>query len=141
VQGAWEEFVDQMVDFGQPLPKSQTRLELVSDFGLPSAVRLAELSDQAAFSYEDPSPEEVEEAWQLVNAEIAAQKQGMKFLKRVISKLSLRSFMRHVDTTEQLDKFRGALNFKQAASRYEGSPLAAFLRFIWRQLVSLVPKK
>lgn len=141
VQGAWEEFVDQMVDFGQPLPKSQTRLELVRDFGLPSAVRLAELADQAAFSYEDPSPEEVEEAWQLVNAEVASQKQRMKLLKRAISKLSLRSFLRHVDTNEQLDKFRGALNFKQATARYEGSPLAAFMKFIWRQLVSLVPKK
>jgi hypothetical protein len=141
VQGAWEEFVDQMVDFGYPLPKTQTRLELIGDYERPSAIRLAELSDMAAFSFEDPSPDEVEEAWALLGTEVQELKRLAKPKKLVMAKLSLRSFIRHVNTEEQIAKLRGAINFSQSGEKYEGSPIVAFGKFVWRQLSTLVPKK
>lgn len=141
VQGAWEEFVDRMVDFGLPMPKTQTRLELVYDYELPSAVRLAELSDRAAFSYDDPSPEEVEEAWHLVQAEIDERLRLTKVHRRIAYSLSLRSFVRHTNPKEQLAKLQGAFNFRQSGAQFEGSPIIAFAKTIWKQVVSLIPKK
>lgn len=138
VVGAWDEYFDTKLDFGFEMPKNKTRPELAESFESQDAEYLAMLADVAAFAPFEPSDEQVQEAWAIVDAERASLKQQSSFAKRIKAKLSLKSFLTYIQPREQMAKLQSTFERKVGVSDYSGSPWLAYLRFIKKGSLSSV---
>ena len=94
IAGAWEEFVDNAVDFGYPLPQAQTRTELVELYQLPQAMALVELSDVAVFGPKEMSQKAADSAWHEADSLRKMFTSQSSKWKNIITVLSLKSFVR-----------------------------------------------
>lgn len=96
--GAWNEYVDTAVDFGNDAPSYLTRLELVALHAnqqpSQSDIALAEGVDRAVFSAEPPSREQSEALWQLVDVRTSEFTAAADRRRRILAMFSLRSFLR-----------------------------------------------
>ena len=141
VIGAWEEYIDLLVDHGSPLPRSQTRKELAALYQTTDIQELAELADLAAFSPRMPNDEETERAWAIYDAEAAQLHKKSKRIQRIKAILSLRSFLRNVNPKQEFVKLRNTLNFTQGTRVSEGSAIEGLTIEFRRQLRSVFRKK
>lgn len=141
VIGAWEEYIDLLVDNGQKLPGSETRKELAALYATENLDELAELADLAAFSPRMPTDEEIERAWQIFEAKNQEIHTSSKLWGRIKSRLSLRSFLRNVNPKQELLRLRNTLNFTQGNKSSEGSAVEGLTIEFKRQLKSVFQKK
>lgn len=141
VEGAWDEFIDALVDHGSPMPGNRTRLELADFYSSEPLRELAVLTDIATFSAREVEEVEAEQAWQIVNQRREQFRQSSNVWERLTSLFSLRSFVRQLNTKDQLNRLRSTLNFSQGTNRFEGSKLKAVLVELKRQVLALFSKK
>lgn len=98
ILGAWNEYVDTAVDFGQPIPQNETRLELVQRYSANQAsvddLTLAEIADRAVFSERVADAAQSAAAWQLVDARTRALRAQTNRRQQLTAAISLRSFWR-----------------------------------------------
>jgi len=150
VVGAWEEYVDASIDFGAPMPRNKTRLELARDSANPNILKLAELANEMSYGSDefdsvDINEEElantIEESWTIFNEELNRLQSSTKRLERLRAKLSLRSFIRAAKPKEQLQKLSTRLRFSQTGNVSDGSGVRALWQILKRQLRSVLPKK
>ncbi|MEN9992614.1 MAG: hypothetical protein RLY83_184 [Actinomycetota bacterium] len=141
VIGAWEEYIDLLVDNGQKLPGSETRKELAALYGSENLDELAELADLAAFSPRMPTDEEIERAWEIFEVKNQEVLQESKLWGRIKARLSLRSFLRNVNPKQELLRLRNTLNFTQGNKASEGSAVEGLTIEFKRQLKSVFQKK
>ena len=141
VIGAWEEYIDLLVDNGAKLPGSETRKELAAFYMSDNLDELAELADLAAFSPRMPNDEEIDRAWQIFqekNLEILAESNRWARIKAM---LSLRSFLRNVNPKQEILRLRNTLNFTQGSKRSEGSSVEGLTIEFKRQLKAVFKQK
>ncbi|MEN9603739.1 MAG: hypothetical protein RL545_428, partial [Actinomycetota bacterium] len=141
VIGAWEEYIDLLVDHGSKLPGSQTRKELAALYQTQDIDELAELADLAAFSPRMPNEDEIERAWEIYSAQNSKLQSESNRWQRIKSALSLRSFLRNVNPKQELVKLRNTLNFTQGNRVAEGSAMEGLTIEFKRQLRSVLKKK
>lgn len=99
IAGGWDEFVDAAIDAGREAPRTHTRRELASAFGLDAGIALAATADRAVFSSGDETEAEAQEYWRSVDEQrrILASERGL--WRRLARTVSLRSFVRHLAPT------------------------------------------
>jgi D-ribose pyranose/furanose isomerase RbsD len=150
IVGAWEEYVDVSLDYGAPMPRNKTRVELARDSGNPEIMQLAELANEMAygssdFESVDITAEELEasvkQSWEVLEAELNRLVSASKRVDRIRATFSLRSFIRAAKPNEQLKKLTGKLRFSQTGNVSEGSGISALFQMITRQLRSFSSKK
>ncbi|CAB4603794.1 MAG: hypothetical protein F2587_01805 [Actinobacteria bacterium] len=150
IVGAWEEYVDVAIDFGAPMPRNKTRLELARDSANPDVLTLAELANEMSYGSDeidsvDMSEEELKDAvaqsWSIFDVELKRLKASVKRTQNIRAKYSLRSFIHAAKPKEQLKKLSSKMRFSQTGNISEGSGLDALWQMILRQLRSPRPKK
>lgn len=141
VIGAWEEYIDLLVDNGAKLPGSETRKELAALYQAENLDELAELADLAAFSPRMPNEVEIARAWQIFDEKNRAILAASKRWNRIKAKLSLRSFLRNVNPRQELLKLRNTLNITQGNKRSEGSAVEGLTIEFKRQLKAVFKQK
>ena len=101
IVGAWEEYVDVAIDFGAPMPRNKTRLELARDSANSDVLTLAELANEMSYGSDeidsvDMSEEElndsVDQSWAIFDAELKRLEASVKRTQNIRAKYSLRSF-------------------------------------------------
>ncbi|MDH6410483.1 hypothetical protein M2113_001469 [Aurantimicrobium minutum] len=137
IAGAWEEFVDSAIDHGYPLPKAQTRSELVKLYELPSALPLAELTDVAVFGPKTPTDRAVTEAWTNTEALRAEFTQSSTRVQQVVALLSLKSFVRYFGPQTLEGAKQGITSLAQGQANAAGNSVRAFGAFFMRQINKL----
>lgn len=128
--GAWDEYIDTVLDFGGSIPARSTRSEIARTQTLERASTLAVLADEAAFAPYDPPITSVDEAWELVDGQRAQFVDESSVWRRYASWLSLRSFTRHVHPVEQLRRLNTRLTFESKDGTTSGSGVVAFARYL-----------
>lgn len=141
VIGAWEEFIDLLVDSGGKLPRSETRKELATLYGVDNMDELAELADLAAFSPRMPDQTEIHRAWQILDEKTELVYSERSKLQKIKLRLSLRSFIRNVNPKEEFVRLQNTLNFSQGKKTAEGSAAQGLTIEFKRQLRSVFKKK
>ena len=141
VIGAWEEYIDLLVDHGSPLPGSQTRKELAVFYQTENIDELAQLADLAAFSPRMPNDDEIARAWEIFEEQNKQMTANSKRLQRIKASLSLRSFLRNVSPKQEFLKLRNRLNFTQVNRISEGSAIEGLTIEFRRQWRSMFKKK
>jgi hypothetical protein len=131
VVGAWDELVDELVDAGYALPKTQTRRELAGDYDVASALALASLTDEAVFGPENPDAASLARSWEIVDRERSSRRAELTLWQRVKLELSLRSFLRYLGPTARPSTSMSSLTGEMAA--HESGRLAGFVRFVSRE--------
>jgi len=96
IVGAWDELVDNGIDWGRPAPGRRTRAEQARQLGTPHAARLAARVDRAVFSARQPDHAEADAIWQLTIEERRALGADHPWWRRVQARLSARSFLRYL---------------------------------------------
>jgi hypothetical protein len=141
VIGAWEEYIDLLVDNGNKLPGSETRKELAALYGSENLDELAELADLAAFSPRMPTDEEILRAWSIFEEKNRLVHANSTRWQQLKARLSLRSFLRNVNPKQELLKLRNTLNFTQGKKVSEGSAVEGVTIEFRRQLKAVFNKK
>lgn len=153
VVGAWEEYVDMVIDYGGPVPVNKTRLEIARDeanIENKNVLVLAELANQMAYGSSefesiDITDQELDDAidlsWSIFDEEFEKITSKTKGLNQIRASLSIRSFIRVLKPKEQLAKLSGAIKFTQGSSQSEGSQLSAFYQMAKKQVLQVFPKK
>jgi hypothetical protein len=141
VIGAWEEYIDLLVDNGNKLPGSETRKELAALYQSENLDELAELADLAAFSPRMPTEEEILRAWAIFDEKNRQVRAAASPWQRIKARLSLRSFLRNVNPKQELFKLRNTLNFTQGKKVSEGSAVEGVTIELGRQLKAVFNKK
>jgi hypothetical protein len=96
IVGGWDEYIDAALDFGKPLPRSETRVEIARLYATPRAIQLATMADRAVFHAELPDHATSEQFWVIVEAERRSLAAGTSRWQRIRSAVSLRSFLPHL---------------------------------------------
>ena len=141
VIGAWEEYIDLLVDNGNKLPGSETRKELAALYQSENLDELAELADLAAFSPRMPTEDEILRAWAIFDEKNRRVRAASSPWQRLKARLSLRSFLRNVNPKQELFKLRNTLNFTQGRKVSEGSAVEGVTIELGRQLKAVFNKK
>jgi hypothetical protein len=128
--GAWDEYVDLMVDFGRPIMRKSTRSELMAAYKDPNGPEMAVLGDKGAFSDYFPDDSLVERAWDIVEETRQSLKTESKLPRRIRGALSLRSFVRDLSPRGQINLVRGALSFASTSSTEEKPSLSSMGRSV-----------
>jgi hypothetical protein len=131
VVGAWDELIDELVDAGYALPKTQTRRELAGDYDVASARALASLADEAVFGPENPDAASLARSWEIVDRERLSRRAELTMWQRVKLELSLRSFLRYLGPTARPNASMSSLTGEMAA--HESGRLSGFVRFVSRE--------
>ncbi len=131
IVGAWDELIDELVDAGYALPKTQTRRELAGDYGVASAVALANLTDEAVFGPEEPDAASLSRSWEIVDIERASRRADLTTWQRVKVELSLRSFLRYLGPTARTSQSVTSLTGDVITT--ESGRFAGFVRFVSRE--------
>ena len=143
IVGAWEEYVDVSIDYGAPMPRNKTRLELARDSANPDVLKLAELANEMSYGSdeidsvdltEDELQASIEQSWAIFEAELVRLTQNAKRTENIRANLSLRSFIRAAKPKEQLKKLTTKMRFSQTGNTSEGSGLAALWQMLLRQI-------
>ena len=141
VIGAWEEYIDLLVDHGAELPGSQTRKELAELYATTSISELANLADLAAFSPRMPNQVEIERSWEIVRIKEEEFDSSSKLFQKIRSQLSLRSFLRNLNPKQEMLRLRNSFNFVQGNKASDGSALEGLTIEFKRQLKAVFAKK
>jgi hypothetical protein len=128
--GAWDEYVDLMVDFGRPIMRKSTRSELMAAYKDPNGPEMAALGDYGAFADYFPDDKLVERAWDIVEETGQTLRTGSKLPRRILGALSIRSFVRDLSPRGQIDLVRGALSFSSTSSTEERPTLSSMGRSV-----------
>jgi hypothetical protein len=96
IAGGWDEYVDAGADAGRDVPRPATRTEVAAALATPSGAGLAARADRAVFSAEKATADEAEEFWRIVEEERRALTRERGLRRRILSAVSLRSFVRLV---------------------------------------------
>ena len=98
LSGGWHEVVDHAVDLGLPVPAGITRREvagLVEDrYPRSRATGIGEFVDEGVFGPGEPAKEDVDAFWLDVERSVQGMRAEAKPSKRLLGRLSLRSFAR-----------------------------------------------
>jgi hypothetical protein len=131
VVGAWDELIDELVDAGYALPKTQTRRELAGDYDVASALALASLTDEAVFGPENPDAASLARSWEIVDRERSSRRAELTMWQRAKLELSLRSFLRYLGPTARPNTSVSSLTGEMAA--HESGRISGFARFVSRE--------
>lgn len=141
VIGAWEEYLDVLVDNGSQLPGTQTRMELASLYQTTDIEELATLADLAAFSPRMPNQAEIERAWEIVELQETGFATSQTLWQKIKTRLSLRSFLRNLNPKQEMLKLRNSFNFSQGKKASDGSALEGLTIEFKRQMKNVFAKK
>lgn len=92
LRGAWDEYVDAVVDHGSETPPAGTRSEIAAGLSSVSAQRLAAAVDRGVFGPERVDAIQAERAWTESEALRQSLERGRSGWQRLRARLSLRSF-------------------------------------------------
>jgi len=132
ITGAWDEYVDNLVDLGERglrrLPANETRPELLAKAAVANgellnsayASAMVRFTDFAAFAPEEPNPDYEREVWTFVDTEFAAASAKLSRYRRLRVLLSLRSIIYRASAPEA-----NTVNLRRIGA--EGSTFSAFL--------------
>ena len=132
ITGAWDEYVDNLIDLGERglrrLPANETRPELLVKAAIankelldsPWAKDVVRFTDFAAFAPEEPNPDYEREVWAFVDSELAKSTAELSRYKKLRIMLSLRSIIYRASAPE-------ANTVNQRRIGVEGSTFSAFL--------------
>ena len=133
ITGAWDEYVDNLIDLGERglrrLPANETRPELLAkaakiNEALVSseyAKAMVRFTDFAAFAPEEPNPDYEREVWTFVDTEFAKSTSELSRYRRIRVLLSLRSIIYRASAPEA-----NTVNHRRIGS--EGSTFTAFVQ-------------
>ncbi len=107
ISGAWCEFADRALDHGYSPPPAATRSEIAEAVGGPRSTALAALADRSAFSLADPSQDDAERIWRVVDELCRDLDAGASRWRRLRARVSLRS----------LGGYRGSVRGEGAATK------------------------
>lgn len=131
ITGAWDEYVDNLVDLGERglrrLPANETRPELLVKASIANkelldnayAGAMVRFTDFAAFAPEEPNPDYEREVWTFVDSELAKSTAELSRYKKLRIMLSLRSIIYRASAPEA-----NTVNVRRIGA--EGSTLSAF---------------
>ena len=131
ITGAWDEYVDNLVDLGERglrrLPANETRPELLVKAGIANeellsseyAKAMVRFTDFAAFAPEEPNPDYERQVWTFVDSEFAKSTGELSRYKKLRILLSLRSIIYRASAPEA-----NTVNLRRIG--VEGSTFAAF---------------
>ena len=117
--GAWDEYVDLLVDYGKPIIRRSTRSELTSSYEDPNGAEMSNLGDQAAFADYFPDQLSVERGWLIVDETRTRMMAEANLFRRIRAALSLRSFVRELSPRDQIRLVAGALAFTSPQAQSE----------------------
>ncbi len=132
ITGAWDEYVDNLIDLGERglrrLPANETRPELLLKAAKAnealaqsqSAQAVVRFADFAAFAPEEPNPDYEREVWNFVDTEFAKSTAELSRYRKLRVQLSLRSIIYRASAPEA-----NTVNVRRFGS--EGSTLSAFV--------------
>jgi D-ribose pyranose/furanose isomerase RbsD len=150
VVGAWEEYLDLSVDYGAPIPKNKTRLEIARESNEPELLELAELANLMAYGSSevtsvDITDQEIDAAaarsWEIFDAHREVVTSQTKGIKQIMAVISLRSFIRVLKPKEELKKLTSSISFNKGNKVSEGSGAAALFQAMKSQARGLFAKK
>ena len=133
ITGAWDEYVDNLIDLGERglrrLPANETRPELlakaakINEALLSSeyAKAMVRFTDFAAFAPEEPNPDYEREVWTFVDSEFEKSTAELSRYRRIRVLLSLRSIIYRASAPEA-----NTVNQRRIGS--EGSTFTAFVQ-------------
>jgi len=131
ITGAWDEYVDNLVDLGERglrrLPANETRPELLVRAAVANgellnssyASAMVRFTDFAAFAPEEPNPDYEREVWTFVDTEFAGASAKLSRYRKLRVLLSLRSIIYRASAPEA-----NTVNLRRIGA--EGSTLSAF---------------
>ncbi len=90
IANGWREMTDSALDMGRPIPEMSTRREAAQFVG-PSTTRLAARADQAVFSREEPTDQDVHAYWQELEAELKSMRSQLGVVDRIKAAISITS--------------------------------------------------
>jgi len=128
--GAWDEYVDLMVDFGRPIMRKSTRSELMAAYKDPNGPEMAALGDYGAFADYFPEDSLIDRAWEIVDQTGQTLRTEAKLSRRIRGALSVRSFVRDLSPRGQINLVRGALSFASTSSTEEKPTLSSIGRSV-----------
>ena len=132
ITGAWDEYVDNLVDLGERglrrLPANETRPELLAKAAVANgellnsayASAMVRFTDFAAFAPEEPNPDYEREVWTFVDTEFAGASAKLSRYRKFRVLLSLRSIIYRASAPEA-----NTVNLRRIGA--EGSTFSAFL--------------
>jgi transglutaminase-like putative cysteine protease len=107
IANGWQEFTDNAVDIGKPVPTTATRRE-AAQFVAPSSVALAERADAAVFGPAQPTDDEVDRYWTDLTAQLDAMHSELSFTERIKARLSISSFTRPQRSSKRSNTGKGS---------------------------------
>jgi hypothetical protein len=141
LEGAFEEYLDFLIDQGKPFPGNRTRLE-IADFYEDERMReLAVLANLASFYNLPPEPEKVVAGWKLLEEAESDYKTGTSLFKRIRSRLSLRSYVRSSRPKEALSRIRSRFTFNSGQEKSQGSAFTGLVNEATKQVSALFSKR
>ena len=107
IANGWQEFTDNAVDIGKPVPTTATRRE-AAQFVAPGSVALAERADAAVFGPAQPTDDEVDRYWTDLTAQLDAMHSELSFTERIKARLSISSFTRPQRSAKRSNTGKGS---------------------------------
>jgi len=107
IANGWQEFTDNAVDIGKPVPATATRRE-AAQFVAPSSVALAERADAAVFGPAQPTDDEVDRYWTDLTTQLDAMHSELSFTERIKARLSISSFTRSQRSSKRSNTGKGS---------------------------------
>lgn len=150
VVGAWEEYLDISVDYGAPIPKNKTRIEIARESASPDVLELAEMANLMAYGSSEVTSVEItdsevasaaDRSWEIFDAQRAIITGETKGIKQLLALISLRSFIRVLKPKEELKRLTSAIRFNKGNKVSEGSGAAALFQAMKSQTLGLFSKK
>jgi hypothetical protein len=132
ITGAWDEYVDNLIDLGERglrrLPANETRPELLVKAAKANealaqsqyAQAMVRFTDFAAFAPEEPNPDYEREVWNFVDTEFAKSTAELSRYRKLRVQLSLRSIIYRASAPEA-----NTVNVRRYGS--DGSTFSAFV--------------
>jgi hypothetical protein len=139
--GAWDEYIDLLVDHGKPILRKSTRRELMSAYDDINGAEMSSLGDQAAFADYFPEQLSVERGWQIVDQTRSRLSAEANPLRRIRAALSLRSFVREFSPRAQIRLVAGAFAFSSPQAGTERHSVVTALRAFIKAIPRATPKK
>ena len=141
LEGAFEEYLDFLIDQGKPFPGNRTRLEMAAFYEDNRMRDLAVLANLASFYNLPPKPEQVEAGWQLLEDAEADYAKSTSLFRRVRSRLSLRSYVRSSRPKEALSRIRSRFTFNSGQENSQGSAFTGLVNEATKQVSALFSKR
>ena len=140
LEGAFEEYLDFLIDQGKPFPGNLTRREMAAFYEDSRMLELAVLANLASFYNQPPTAEQIDSGWKILGAAEKDFYSSATIWKKLRTRLSLRSFVRGARPKELIHRVRGRFSFNSGQEHSQGSAFRGLLNEATKQVSALFSK-